>query len=330
MKKALLIRLSSIGDIVLTSPVVRCLKKQLNCEVHYLTKGRYGEILACSPYIDKHWQYEEDGLSDKLRKEAFDLVLDLHKNLRTKSLIRKLKPEHWVSFDKLNVKKWIYVRTKWNLLPDKHLVDRYFEAVQPLAIKNDGKGLDYFLPEDDSLSLPPLPDDYAVIVLGAAHKTKMPELELWLSATRNSHFQFVLIGTEAEQKIAQKLAESRSNCLNLCSTTSLHGSAAVIRKARLVLTPDTGMMHVAAAFERNIISIWGNTDPAFGMYPYFPDNTHATDRKLQKIIACRPCSKIGSSHCPRKHFHCMRQQDLGLLQLWISKFMDLQSIVSRA
>src|SRR6202789_728000 len=146
--KFLIIRFSSIGDIVLTTPVVRCLKKQVvTAEVHYLTKASVKPILEANPYIDKiHCLGDDlDAVIGTLRSEDFDYVIDLHHNLRTWKVKRGLGKQAF-SFDKLNIEKWWYTNFKWNRMPAVHIVDRYMETVAGFGIKNDGAGLDYFIP----------------------------------------------------------------------------------------------------------------------------------------------------------------------------------------
>src|SRR4051812_16746459 len=117
--KFLIIRFSSIGDIVLTTPVIRCLKQQVaDAEVHYLTKNSFKEIIESNPYVDKlHLLRNDfDGMIDELKKEKFDYIIDLHHNLRTLKVKKALGiPAH--SFNKLNLKKWLLTAIKINLLP---------------------------------------------------------------------------------------------------------------------------------------------------------------------------------------------------------------------
>ncbi|MEO8117453.1 MAG: glycosyltransferase family 9 protein, partial [Bacteroidota bacterium] len=152
--KFLIIRLSSIGDIVLTTPVIRCLKQTLpEAEIHYLTKTSFSNILSENPYITKlhEWGKNENEILEILRNEKFDYIIDLHHNLRTLKIKRFLKPAKHFSFSKLNIQKWLLTALKINVLPDIHIVDRYLETVKSFGVKNDGKGLDYFIPEKDEV-----------------------------------------------------------------------------------------------------------------------------------------------------------------------------------
>ncbi len=177
--KVLIIRLSSIGDIVLTTPVVRCLKQQLpNAEIHYLTKYSFREILQSNPYIDKLHLLEEnfEQVIMKLKKENFDYIIDLHHNLRTLKIKQALKKVKAYSLNKLNVRKWFLTAFKINLLPPVHIVDRYLETVKILGVVNDRKGLDYFISAEDIVPDKDIPASHSLgyigIVIGAAHNTK--------------------------------------------------------------------------------------------------------------------------------------------------------------
>ena len=150
LSKILIIRFSSIGDIVLTTPSLRCLKRQLQPEIHYLTKAAYASILRPNPYIDRLWTFEKriEECLPQLAAEKFDYLFDWHKNLRSLRLrLRLRRPAR--SFQKLNWQKWLLVNTQLNRLPPVHLVDRYFQALTPWNIQNDGNGLDFFIDSKD-------------------------------------------------------------------------------------------------------------------------------------------------------------------------------------
>jgi len=314
--KVLIIRFSSIGDIVLTTPVIRCLKKQLqgDVEVHYLTKVGYRDLLAENPYITKIHTIDKstNEVIDQLEEENFDYVVDLHKNLRSSRVKKRLNGLSF-SFDKLNVQKWILVNFKINRLPNIHIVDRYLAAVKALGIKNDGAGLDYFLPEGiESTFTEKYPENYIALVLGANHATKkLPEHKLKELLNTNKS-NFILISGVEDAAIGKELEKiDPKRIFNACGTTTLNQSAYLIKKATAVITPDTGMMHIAAAFQQKIISVWGNTVPEFGMYPYLKKG-FKNNSKIMEVshLSCRPCSKIGFEQCPKKHFKCMEEIDI--------------------
>ena len=326
--KFLVIRFSSIGDIVLTTPVVRCLKKQvLTAEVHYLTKAAFRPLLAANPYVDKIHCLEGDldGLIAALKSEDFDYVIDLHHNLRTLKVKRGLGKKAF-SFDKLNVEKWLLTNFKVNRMPDRHIVDRYMDTVGGFGIKNDGAGLDYFIPPEDELKPGDIPTShqagYIGLVIGAAHATKRLPFHKLEEICRQAQHPLVLLGGPEDSDTAKKLAAiDPIKIYNACGQFNINESAGLVRQAKLVVTHDTGLMHIAAAFKRPIISIWGNTVPAFGMYPYYGDNylSHYREGKglfgvhpylimEVKGLSCRPCSKIGYDKCPKGHFKCMEMQ----------------------
>ncbi|HTB06067.1 MAG TPA: glycosyltransferase family 9 protein [Bacteroidia bacterium] len=312
MPKVLVIRFSSIGDIVLTSPIIRCIKKQLpGATVHFLTKKVFLPVLEANPYIDKIYSIETDvkEIMDRLHSEEYDYIIDLHHNLRTLQVKKDLRRRSY-SFPKLNIEKWLIVNLKINRLPNIHIVDRYFETVKALNVKNDGQGLDYFIPVNDEIDINSLPEShrngYIGIIIGAGHFTKQfPEHKL-ISLCKKLNSPIVLLGGKEDVEKAKRIeAAIGINVFNACGKYSINQSASLVKQARKIITNDTGLMHIASAFKKDIISIWGNTIPEFGMYPYMPGaNSHIMEIKGLK---CRPCSKLGYDACPKKHFKCMEQ-----------------------
>lgn len=308
--KFLIIRFSSIGDIVLTSPVVRMLKQQVEgAEIHYLTKEKFAFIPENNPYIDKTISFDGDWkkMISALKSESYDHIIDLHNNLRTRSIKKRLALPYF-TFDKLNIKKWIYVNFKKNLLPNKSIVDRYLESVSVFDIKNDHKGLDYFIPKKDKYALSEEIKAYPffdVIVIGGTYFTKqIPENKI-IELIDKSDSPFVLLGGKEDISKAKAIQKQCNKVLfNLVGEINLNQSASVIEQARAVVTSDTGLMHIAAAFNKPILSLWGNTVPEFGMYPYLP---HSDSKIFEIKLSCRPCSKIGFDKCKKEHFNCMQK-----------------------
>ena len=324
--RVLVIRFSSIGDIVLTTPVVRCLKLQYpDIEIHYLTKPAFLSILEHNPYITKvHLLDKNLAITIKaLQKEQFDLVIDLHNNLRSFFIKLSLGKRSY-SFTKLNVEKWLITKCKINKLPNIHVVDRYLGTVKKLGVKNDGKGLDYFIPEFDKVDTVVLwgiqPQTYTSLVIGAAHATKRMPLEQIQQLAIKIKGPIVLLGGPSDQIIGEVIAAVDSKkIINACGNFSLNQSASIINQSRVVVTHDTGLMHIAAALQKKIVSIWGNTIPSFGMYPYYGNNIVPNFMAEVADLSCRPCSKIGFSECPKKHFNCMKMQDLRLIEAEVNK-----------
>lgn len=312
--KFLIVRFSSIGDIVLTTPVIRTIKQQVEgAIIHYLTKPSYKNVLKANPYIDKLHLLKENFSETvhELKYEHFDYIIDLHKNLRTLRLKRKLKVISF-SFDKLNYAKWVLVNFKKNNLPDRHIVDRYLETAHLFDVKNDGRGLDFFISPDDEIDLNILPEQFhngfVAIVVSAYHNTKRLTSEKILSICNKIEFPIVFLGgPENEDEGSEYIKNLGERAYNACGKYSISQSASMIKQANVVLTPDTGLMHIAAAFHKKIISIWGNTVPEFGMYPYRP---HPDSEIFEiKDLKCRPCTKIGFRECPKKHFRCIKDID---------------------
>ena len=316
--KFLIVRFSSIGDIVLTTPVIRCLKKQVvTAEVHYLTKPAFHQVLAANPYIDKCHLLGENinATLEALKQEDFDYVIDLHHNLRTWRLKRALGKKAF-SFPKLNIEKWLLTRFKINKLPPVHIVDRYLQTLQAFGIKNDGTGLDYFIPPHQEISLSDIPAShhagYIGIVIGATYATKRYPVHKLKEFCEKINHPVILLGGKEDFERGREIASvDPVKVYNACGKFSLNESADIVRQARSIISNDTGLMHIAAAFKKKIISLWGNTVPEFGMYPYYGANylSHSEQPPFSvlevKGLSCRPCSKIGYNKCPLGHFKCM-------------------------
>lgn len=324
MTKILIVRFSSIGDIVLTSPVVRCLKKQWDgdVEVHFLTKKNFHAVVAHNPYIHKIHTIEKglDEVIGDLQSTGFDYVIDLHNNIRSAQVKRKLKAKAF-TFRKLNVQKWLLVNLKTNRMPDVHIVDRYMDTVSALGIKNDGEGLDHFIGDDDALDLSVLPEShqkpFVAWVIGGAHATKAMPAEKIISIAKRITVPIVLLGGKSEVEMGDAIADAvGTNVYNACGKFGINQSAALVKLAGKVITNDTGLMHIASAYRKDILSVWGNTVPELGMYPYLPEGKGSSLILQVDGLKCRPCSKIGYDKCPKGHFRCMMDQDEDKIIEW--------------
>ena len=319
--KVLIVRFSSIGDIVLTTPVVKCLKQQVdNIEIHYLTKNNFMSVIENNPYIDKIHTIGNDlkSLIPLLKQENFDLVIDLHHNVRTLRLKYFLGKKS-VSFNKLNWKKFLITTFKINTLPKQHIVDRYLETINFLGVLNDNKGLDYFISSKDVVDIASiLPvhylNGYYALVIGGSYYTKQIPINKLKQICEKSSLPLVLLGGKEDVDVASELHKAfPTQTLNMCGKMSLNQSASIIKQSKKVITSDTGLMHIAAAYKKDIISIWGNTIPEFGMGPYMAGD----DSQIIEIknLSCRPCSKLGYKKCPKGHFKCMNDIDLNTINL---------------
>ena len=325
--KILIVRLSSIGDIVLTTPVIRCVKQQVpHVEVHFLVKKGNEPLLQHNPYVDKLHVYDgnKELLINELKQENFDYIADLQKSRRSRKLLKKLGCER-VTFPKCNFRKAVLVGTKMNFLPEWHIVDRYFEAVKPLQVSNDGQGLDFFIPESEKFDVQELPagfeDGYIAVSVGAKHGTKRIPVSKIIEIGSLVFKPMILLGDQHDRAAAEEIA-ARLNVkvLNACGQHSILSTASIVEQSDCVLTADTGIMHIAAALHKPIASLWGNTVPELGMYPYIAPG--APEGRIFEVpyLKCRPCSKLGFEHCPLRHFKCMNLISSYEVADWINQF----------
>jgi len=316
MIKFLIVRFSSIGDIILTTPVIRHLKQQVEeSEIHYLTKSDFTSILEANPYVD-HVHSLNGNMSaiiKELKIVGIDYIIDLHRNTRSARIKFGLKRMDF-SVNKLNIKKWLYVNLKINRLPDLHLVDRNLDTIRSFISGKDERGLDYFIPDEYRVPLSSLPPEYQKgyigLAVGAQHQTKKLPVESLIELCSKLSFPVIILGSEADINTGNVIKRNLpgKNILNTSGMYNIHQSASLVKQATLLITHDTGLMHIGAAFKKKIISVWGNTVPAFGMYPYNADPLSAVFEVPD--LKCRPCSKIGYQKCPKKHFRCMIDQDI--------------------
>ena len=179
-------------------------------------------------------------------------------------------------------------------------------------MKNDGKGLDYFIPEKDKVDLKLLPDQfqdgYIAWAIGGKHQTKFYPEERIFEVCKKIKKPVILLGGKEDFDKGERISNSiGGRVFNACGKFNINQSASLVEQADKIITNDTGLMHIAAAFRKEIISLWGNTIPEFGMYPYFPGDEKESHIFEVKNLSCRPCSKLGYKSCPKKHFDCMNK-----------------------
>ena len=327
--KILVVRFSSIGDVVLTTPIVRCLKEQLpNATIHFITKKNFSSIIENNPNIDKIFtiQSSVNEVIDELKKEKYDWIIDLHKNVRTLALKQKLKTAS-KSFPKMNIEKWVLVKFKIDRMPKLHIVDRYFETVKHLGVVNDLKPCDFFINEESNVNISTsfsIQEAYITIAIGAQLATKRLPFEKLVEVIAELSLPIVLVGGPMDNELAERIVNHfpNKNLKNACGGFTLQQSASIVQQSKVLLTNDTGLMHIASCFEIPIVSVWGNTVPALGMFPYFPQKPDLFSIHEVKDLSCRPCSKIGFKECPKGHFKCMNLQDSALIVRSIAKFTE--------
>ena len=306
--KILVIRFSSMGDIIYTTPVVRCLKKQLpNADVHFITKPAFKYIYDNNPYVDKLLLLKpklSDTIAD-IRAERYDYIIDLHNNLRT-SIIKLRTRIPSSTYNKQTVRKWLSLKLRKNLVPNVHLVDRYLQAVKFLGVSNDGEPIDYYVKQSYEITnLLPVThqNGYIAFVIGATHFTKrMPNRKI-ISICKDIAGPVLLLGGNDVQANGDEItAAIGQKVYNACGKTTLDESVYLVSQAKGIIGFDTGLTHIAEAFNRPIVSIWGGTVPdLLGVQPYMVNDAEV----IWINLPCRPCSKFGLEKCPLGHFKCM-------------------------
>jgi ADP-heptose:LPS heptosyltransferase len=329
-KHFIILRFSSIGDIVLTTPVVRCIKKQVpNAVIHFVTKKSYYDVVKANPYISHFYLLEngehalieniKQGIKDVDAKNVF--IIDLHHNLRTLQIKTAFKKIKSYSFNKLNVQKWLFTKLKINRMPKVHIVDRLLDTVKTFNVHNDGGGLDYFVPTHDEVQQQDIPTalwaGYVGLVIGATYLTKRLPNEKLIELVQKLPYPIMLLGGKEDAENGKLIAQiDPIRIYNACGKFNINESADLVRRAKVVIAHDTGLMHIAAAFKKPVITVWGSTHIDLGMYPYQTKQVQAA-----VSLGCRPCTKIGNDKCPKGHFKCMQLQDIDFIahqtqQLW--------------
>ncbi len=321
--KFLVIRFSSIGDIVLASPVMRCLKKQVpSAEVHFLTKLSFKIVTASNPYIDKFFYYEDDlnKVINELKREDYDYIIDLHNNFRSNKVKRILKKKSF-TIDKLNIEKFFLTKLHINLMPGIHITKRSLETVKSFGVKDDGLGLDYFIPDSDRVPESDIPTShlagFIAIVIGATYFTKKLPVYKLKELCSKLAYPIILIGGKEDVQQGKMVAEiDPIKVYNACGKFNLNESADLVRRSILVISNDTGLQYIASAFKKPTLAIWGSTSPKLDVEPFYGDiflknyNGKIYENILVSGLWCQPCSKYGRKRCPLIHFNCMNKQDI--------------------
>ncbi|MCR5192681.1 MAG: glycosyltransferase family 9 protein [Bacteroidales bacterium] len=305
--KILVIRLGSLGDVVLATPVLRCLKQQIDGgEIHFLTKKNSADLMSNNANIDNLHVLRPtlDDTIDELRQEHFDCIVDLHNNHRSRRIRHSLHIKSYV-YKKENFGKFMLVLFKCDIMSGRHVVDRYMDAIKPLGVKPDGKGLELHLPAElDSVYRTDKP--FVAIACGAQHETKRIPIDKIRYLAEHINSPVVLLGDKDDlRRMEEKDSVFPGNTTNLCGKTSLLESADIVQRSSVVITSDSALMHVASAFHRPVVALWGCTSPRFGFEAYHTEHFNYTPTSLR----CWPCRRMGSEKCPKKHFLCMLSHD---------------------
>ena len=307
-RKVLIIRLSSIGDVVLTSPVLRSVKKQTNAKIDYLIKDKYVHVIKNNPNINRVLTISE--VLGNFKALNYDLIIDLQKNFKSIFLSIMLKKNNtkYVSYNKKNIHKWVLINFKKNFILKEHIVDRYFNRLKKYNILKDNEGLDYFIPSNiNNQTLPvqlPFNKIYYAWVIGGTYDKKKISRNLIIEVCSKLSIPVFFLGGDFEKEEGDFICNSigKSKNYNLCGLLSLDESAYVLKKASMVLSNDTGLMHIASAFNKKIISFWGCTKPSLGMVPY---KSHSKSIQIISNLSVFPCSKLGN-RCSYNNKGCIK------------------------
>ena len=320
--KFLVIRFSSIGDIVLTTPTLRCLKLQVpNAEVHFLSKLAFKAVTEANPYIDKFF-YLNNNLNTiitELRKEQYDYIIDLHSNFRTFKIKSLLVCKH-LTYKKETFSKFLLTKFGINTMLGRHITDRCLDTLAPFDVVNDGKGLDFFIADKDIVPITDLPAQhrfgFIAIVIGASYFTKKLPVQKLRALCIGITYPIVLIGGKEDIDVGNQVASVDAiKIYNACGKFTLNESADLVRQAKVVISHDTGLQYIACAFNKKVLAIWGGTSPKLDVEPYYGNNnflptTPMYENFIVPDLPCQPCSNFGTPTCPKKHFKCMMLQDV--------------------
>jgi lipopolysaccharide heptosyltransferase II len=322
IEKILVVRLSSIGDIILTTPLLRSLRTAYpEAHICFLIKKQFEELLMTSPYIDELITYDKkDGFPGfyktmlHLREKRFDLYIDIHKNWRSYFLRWCIRAKKITTYSKQIMNRTLLIWFRINLYKQiKPVYQRYFEAVTDLGITYDGQGTEIYLPESANRKIQTLLSDagfafthpLVVICPGAAHYNKRWKSEGFIETARyliKEKSAFIVIhGGKDDYNLCKDIAMTiGKNAVNMAGLLSLSESAALLKLSSLVIANDTGMLHMAQSQKRSVVGIYGPTTSHLGYFPIEKDSM-----VVETNISCRPCTHNGLEKCPKKHFRCM-------------------------
>jgi heptosyltransferase-2 len=297
--RILIVRFSSIGDIVLTTPIIRCLKNQLEgaVEIDFITKKQFTSLLTHNPHINQVISIEKSvsEVAQTLKHTHYDYILDLHNNLRSRA-VKTYNKAFSFTLNKNNFAKWLYVQTKKELIPVRHVVARSFDTVKALSVYDDGEGLDFFFPPQDELNAAILPvkfnAGYVAYAIGGQMQGKILPTDKIIALCKKIKAPVVLLGGAEDRERGNEVKLAlEAQVFNACGVFTLAQSALIAKQSKAIITHDTGMMHIATALGCKVISIWLATTPALGFAPWQPKNESII---IEADCNKRPTSKLGN------------------------------------
>jgi len=319
------IRFSSIGDIILCTPLLRWLRENITeAEIIFLTKKSFTNLLKGNPNVDKVLAWDDEEGKHVWKSLPFDFIIDLHNNLRS----RRVLLSHWFvpvsRLDKQNIRKALMVVFRnSSLFKCTPITDRIMNTICSLGdCRSFTPTLDYFnFSEPKKVQIP---KTYGIIVLGGSFKTKqIPESKI-IEIINKGNNNWVLIGGAQDVETATNVVsqcESVKEVVNLVGQISIPESAYLIQRANIVISSDTGMYHIAVALGKQVAVFWGNTVPEMGMLAPVKGIGNVWHYEVGNL-GCRPCSKLGFDNCPKGHFRCMMDQNIHPLFVEIEKILE--------
>jgi lipopolysaccharide heptosyltransferase II len=324
MQKILITRFSSMGDIVLTTPVIRALRRKFpDARIDYVTKQEFAELVQTNPHLTNIYPYDSRNgftglrtLGRQLHEQQYDLLVDLHNKLRSRLLQRMIRPRQTVRFSKHILKRTLLVKTGLNLYtrPITQVPDRYLRPLQAFGVKNDDLGLELFPTEEQYAKVATifrqhhLTDDELVIGLGPVASFPLKQwpverfAEVGQELVRRHHARILLFGGPLDISCVEPLTERIPHePIMLCGQLTMMESAAALQRCALFVGNDTGMIHIAAAMGRKVVDVFGPTVEEFGFYPY-----NIPAEVVSKPLPCRPCTHTGKGKCRITTHACMQ------------------------
>lgn len=308
INRILIIRLSSLGDILLTTPVIRALKNKFpEAKIDFLLREEYPDTLKYNSYLNKtiilKRDHDSEELISALKSSNYELIIDLQNNGRSRGIVKRIGAKA-VKYKKKNLLKFLLV--KFNFQSNAKLLsvpERYANALPDLQL--DEKGLDLFLPEGLKNNLDS-EKKYIGLCPGSRHFTKKYPEEYFIELGKmilESGRKILLFGGSDDLEVNDRLHSKLTGSINLSNNNDLLQTANDMKFCEAIICNDSGLMHTATAVGVPVIAIFGSTVTDFGFAPYNNPNLILENKSLN----CRPCSHIGRSSCPKHHFKCMKE-----------------------
>ncbi len=324
IKQILVIRLSSLGDILLTTPVLRALKnKYTGCDITFLCRTQYHNAVKTNKNISNflllNTDENEAEISGKIKSGNFDLIIDLQNNFRSRNLLKEIKTPI-LKFHKPNIKKFLLVNFKINLYKNYLSIPELYAGTVP-GLELDDEGIDFEIPAGFKPSLSD-GEKYIGFIPGSKHFTKRWPDEFFtrLGQLMNKYgYTIAIFGGKDDAEYCGKISSRINKSVNLCNDNDLYKTAADMQKCSLIIGNDSGLMHTASAYYIPLIVLFGSSVEQFGFAPYKREAVIMQNENLK----CRPCSHFGKEECPKKHFNCMNEITPNLVFEKIKKILSL-------